>query len=108
MAVFRCGRFPEGDVPIHTTKGLVEFRGGRAVVDDPEVAAALREVPDVFGITEEGRREPPAGRPAQSAPKAAWVGWAVGHGMDRSIADGLTKTELIGLADQIDPDPEED
>ncbi|MER7206347.1 hypothetical protein ABT340_04710 [Streptosporangium sp. NPDC000239] len=52
--------------------------------------------------------EVPTGRPAQSAPKATWVEWAVGHGMDRSIADGLTKTELIGLADQIDPDPEED
>ncbi|MFD0885298.1 hypothetical protein ACFQ08_12150 [Streptosporangium algeriense] len=108
MAVFRCGKFPHGDIPIHTTAGIVEFRGGRAVVDDPELIKALREVPDVFGITEEGRPEPPVGRPAQSAPKAAWVEWAVGRGMDREQAEDLTKTELIALGQLSDDSSEED
>ncbi|MBB5965059.1 hypothetical protein [Planomonospora venezuelensis] len=49
-------------MPIRTTAGLVYFVDGRAVVEAPELAAALREVPAVFGITEEPdiqRREKP-------------------------------------------------
>lgn len=53
MAVFRCRRFPNGEAPIRTRAGLVLFVDGQATVDDPEQAQALREVPDVFGITEE-------------------------------------------------------
>lgn len=34
-------------------------------------------------------------RPAQSAPKAEWVGWAVHNGMAPDDADGLTKQDLI-------------
>ncbi|MBF8193279.1 hypothetical protein ITP53_47955, partial [Nonomuraea sp. K274] len=53
MAKFQCGRFPHGNVPIRTTHGLVVFVDGQAVVDDPEQAAALRQVPAVFEITED-------------------------------------------------------
>jgi hypothetical protein len=40
---------------------------------------------------------PPTERPAQSAPKAAWVGWAVTNGADPDEAEALTKTDLIDL-----------
>lgn len=64
MAVFRCGRFPTGEAHIRTPLGtIVLFVDGRAEVDDPELAAALREVPPVFEITQEGGGEPPASRP---------------------------------------------
>ncbi|MFJ2029432.1 hypothetical protein [Streptosporangium sp. NPDC087985] len=53
MSVFRCERFPAGEAPIRTTAGLVYFVDGRAEVESPELAQALREVPDVFGIVEE-------------------------------------------------------
>lgn len=56
MTTFRCEKFPEGR--IRTTAGIVPFSGGLAVVDDPEVAQALRAVPEVFGVTEV--TEPPA------------------------------------------------
>jgi hypothetical protein len=56
MATFRCEKFPEGK--IRTSAGIVPFSGGLAVVDDPEVAQALREVPEVFGVAEV--TEPPA------------------------------------------------
>ncbi|MFE3197169.1 hypothetical protein [Embleya sp. NPDC059237] len=38
---------------------------------------------------------PPTERPAPSAPKAAWVGWAVACGADPETADGMTKADLI-------------
>lgn len=71
MTVFHCRRFPDGEVPIRTRLGLVVFTDGRAEVEDPEQAQALREVPDVFGITEEdvagaGNHGP---APAASSPK---------------------------------------
>lgn len=34
-------------------------------------------------------------RPAQSAPKADWVGWAVAQGADPEEAAGMTKADLI-------------
>ncbi|MGA5764482.1 hypothetical protein [Nonomuraea bangladeshensis] len=113
MPAFRCGRFPDGEVPINTSRGLVVFVDGRAVVDDPEQAQALREVPPVFEITEDvvgGGNHGPAPdrpaetgrRPAQSAPKAAWAEWAVSHGMDPDQAGDLTKAQLIALADDLD------
>jgi len=55
---FTCSRFPDGEVPIRTTAGVVMFRDGAADVDDPDTAKALLEVPAVFGI-------------AKDAPKAA-------------------------------------
>ncbi|MEV4837783.1 hypothetical protein AB0K05_24895 [Nonomuraea sp. NPDC049486] len=53
MPVFRCGRFPDGEVPIRTRLGLVTFKDGRAEVEDPEQAQALREQPPSFEITED-------------------------------------------------------
>lgn len=63
MGVFRCSRVPDG--PVRTAAGVVEFRGGLVEVVDAELAAALREVPDVFGITED---EPPHPPPADPEP----------------------------------------
>lgn len=47
---FTCSRFPDGEVPIRTAKGVVMFHDGAADVDDPDLAEALMEVPEVFGI----------------------------------------------------------
>lgn len=47
---FTCSRFPDGEVPIRTAKGVVVFTDGAADVDDPELAQALLEVPASFGI----------------------------------------------------------
>lgn len=60
---FTCSRFPDGEVPIRTAKGVVMFRDGAAEVDDPELAQALLEVPAVFGIGSD--------RPAKKAVKKA-------------------------------------
>lgn len=108
MAGFRCERFPDGEVPIRTTAGLVWFRAGRAEVDDGDLVEALREVPPVFGIVEEGGaperdgdaevdEEPAAaGRPSVRAPKADWVAYAEqAHGIPAAEAEEMTKAELI-------------
>ena len=60
---FTCSRFPDGEVPIRTTAGVVVFHDGTAEVTDPELAQALLEVPDQFGIAGE--------RPKKVAKKAA-------------------------------------
>lgn len=59
---FTCSRFPDGEVPIRTKAGVVTFVDGVAEVTDPDLAAALLEVPDSFGI---------AGPPKKAAKKAA-------------------------------------
>lgn len=38
----------------------------------------------------------PASAPASSAPKAAWVEWAVSQGADQAEAEAMTKLNLIG------------
>jgi hypothetical protein len=58
---FTCSRFPDGEVPIRTKAGVVTFVDGVAEVADPDLAAALLEVPDSFGI---------AGPPKKVAKKA--------------------------------------
>lgn len=61
MTVFHCARFPDGEAPIRTTAGLVYFVNGRAEIHDRlELIAALREVPAVFGITEEAAETHPS------------------------------------------------
>ncbi|MBG0830519.1 hypothetical protein HS041_22415 [Planomonospora sp. ID67723] len=99
-------------MPIRTTAGLILFRDGRAVVESPELAQALREVPAVFGITEEGAgseaRSPAPPRPAKSAPVKAWEDWAVSRGMDRGQAEDATKAQLIALADDLLADEQEE
>lgn len=47
---------------------------------------------DVDGAAEGA---PPVERPAQSAQKADWVGWAVAQGADPEAAAGMTKADLI-------------
>lgn len=42
-----------------------------------------------------GADEPAAQRPAQTAAKAEWVGWAVAQGAEADEADGMTKADLI-------------
>lgn len=105
MGVFRCERFPTGEVPIRTSAGIVWFRDGQAVVDDPDTAAALREVPPVFGIVDAEQPKEPTGpetptplapeRPPHSAIKQEWVDYAAALGADRDQAEALTKAELI-------------
>lgn len=48
---FTCSRFPDGEVPIRTRLGVVVFADGAAEVADAELAKALLEVPEVFGIS---------------------------------------------------------
>ncbi|MGH3933645.1 MAG: hypothetical protein ACRDS1_01450 [Pseudonocardiaceae bacterium] len=62
MATFRCERFPQGH--INTTEGIVHFRNGVADVEDEALAEALRDAPEVFGVTEDA---PPPRRPAKGA-----------------------------------------
>lgn len=40
-----------------------------------------------------------ATRPAQSAPKADWVAYAITRGISREEAEAMTKAELIELTD---------
>ena len=58
MARFHCTRVPDG--PVRTVAGVVEFTYGTAEVDDAALAAGLRELPDVFGVSEDA--------PAKRAP----------------------------------------
>lgn len=102
MATFRCARFPTGVAKVHTAKGIVEFRDGHAEVDDEHLAAALREVPEVFGITETGAT-PVAGerpvRPALNANKEAWVAYVLATvSITEQQARDMTKDQLIQLA----------
>lgn len=61
---FTCSRFPEGEVPIRTKAGVVMFVDGVAEVEDAELAKALMEVPDQFGI-----ERPPAKKAVKRAAK---------------------------------------
>lgn len=56
---FRCGRFPEGEAHIRTPLGeIVTFVDGVATVADEALAAALREVPEDFQVTEDAPATP--------------------------------------------------
>lgn len=102
-------RFPFERTPIRTRLGIVWFVDQAAVVDDEDLAAAVREVPPVFGIVEEGGSPAPAAeeasggddgdaskRPSVRAPKAAWVAYAEQeHGIPAAEAEEMTKAELI-------------
>lgn len=44
-------------------------------------------------------------RPAQSASKAEWVGWAVHNGMTPDDAEALTKQDLIDRFGKVAPPP---
>lgn len=104
MPTFRCARFPTGLAKIRTTRGIVEFRDGVAEVDDEETAAALREVPDVFGISEAEGEDLPEGagppvRPGRTATKPAWVKYVVATvAVSEQQAKAMTKDQLIELA----------
>lgn len=100
-------RFPFERTPIRTRLGIVEFVNQVAETDDEDLAAALREVPPVFGIVEDDAPEPddePAAaserdeddRPSTRAPKAKWVAYAEqAHGIPAEEAEEMTKAELI-------------
>lgn len=102
-------RFPSERTPIRTRAGIVEFINQVVDVDDEDLAAALREVPPVFGIAEEGGAPEPeqddeqrdgepavVDRPSVRAPKAAWVAYAEqAHGIPAKEAEEMTKAELI-------------
>jgi len=54
---FTCTRFPDGEIPIRTSAGVVTFVDGVAEVDNPDLAKALLEVPDQFGIDGEAPKK---------------------------------------------------
>lgn len=96
MGTFHCARFPDGTAHIRTTAGtLVEFRDGHADVEDDELAAALLDVPKVFGIsrTDIDPPGPQAERPASPVLDPA----------ERSSPDGTPVVEF-GTPSQADVD----
>ncbi|TDD88358.1 hypothetical protein [Actinomadura rubrisoli] len=126
MAAFTipAERFPWSPVQIRTRLGLVDFVDHRAEVDDEDLAAALREVPEVFGIVEEGaeplasngdgegedddeKRDEPAEESATKPPsvrasKAEWVAYAVNcpqesKRLSEADAEAMTKADLVEL-----------
>lgn len=48
---------------------------------------------------------PPTKRPADSAPKAAWVAWAVACGADPEEASGANKGDLVERYGNAEPAP---
>lgn len=98
----------------------VNFTDGLAVVDDQEQAAALAYFRSQgYGVVEgapagdadrvaeleaelaatraelEQLRPAGDGMPAKSASKAAWVAYAVEHGMTQAEAEGITRDQLV-------------
>jgi len=94
---FRCDRFPEGEVPIRTAAGLVVFHDGRADVVDEDLAQALREVPAVFQISEEGGSPAEPKRPANNASTEKWAEYARALGATEEDIEGLSRADLIEL-----------
>lgn len=77
---------PEG-IAQRMEKGLIK----RVQADGSDwlVPAAVPVEPEVPA--------PPTVRPAASASKAAWVGWAVVQGIDPEEAEAMTKADLVEL-----------
>ncbi|MCU1408468.1 MAG: hypothetical protein JWM23_548 [Microbacteriaceae bacterium] len=74
------------DLPLHET------------IEDRLLKGYLTRVNEDGSSYVEGQDETPAlptERPAISASKATWVGWAVHEGMTPDDAEALTKTDLI-------------
>lgn len=92
------GSIFELDVPLHETieekllKGLVQ-----RVNADGSIYTASAGKGDVVvpGL--------PTQRPANSAVKAEWVGWAVAQGASVEDAAALTKADLVERFGQVDP-----
>jgi hypothetical protein len=90
------GSIFELDVPLHETieeklrKGLVQ----RVNADGTAYtgAAGADSVPGL-----------PTQRPANSAVKAEWVGWAVAQGASVEDAAALTKADLVERYGQVEP-----
>ncbi|PRX90829.1 hypothetical protein [Allonocardiopsis opalescens] len=102
MAVFECRRHPEGK--IRTSSGrLVRFRAGLAIVTDPELAAELRQVPAVHGVTEHNPPEPPAD-PRPPAPVTAEA-IAAGAITPEAIAANEVTGQAIASAAGAAPTP---
>jgi hypothetical protein len=82
-----------GDVSAEQLKRLTE-RGLISKVADPTPGMADRKDALANGEASEtgaGSVE----RPSQVATKALWVDYAVSRGVDREVAEGMTKQELI-------------
>lgn len=100
MFAFRCERFPRGVAHIRTAGGaVVDFVDGRAEVDDPELAQALREVPAVFRIVEAETQNPPTPDPVPPPRRGkgsgleVWTEYAVACGHE--VPDGVTRDQVI-------------
>ncbi len=92
---YRGAVLPDAELPGAELDRLVGA-GLLAAVDDDTAAAAEPEPEPAprSARAPAGAGEPPA-RPAQVAPKAAWVGYAVARGADAAEAEKATKPELI-------------
>ncbi|MEU4332335.1 hypothetical protein [Nonomuraea dietziae] len=126
MPTFTSGRYPQ--LQVNTNHGTVRFVEGRAEATD-EQASVLRAMDAEYQLVEENAEEAEAHgtapstpqqqevpapepepevvdevsaeRPAKSAPKQAWIDWAVANGMSADQAEDLTKDQLIELAAQL-------
>lgn len=77
------------DVEIERLKArLAELEAERAAEAEAAAEFEQRRVPDDLSTLD-------IRRPAQSAPKKDWVGYAVAQGMGVAEADGMTKEQLV-------------
>lgn len=97
-------RFPWSPVQIRTRLGLVDFVAHVVEVDDEDLADALREVPEVFGIVEDEpaddgqgheQGDGPAGPPAKNASTEAWAEYAITRGAAPGDIEGMSRNQLI-------------
>ena len=75
------------DLPVHET--IAERIAKREI-------HRVNEDGSPFVETEPEAEAAPATAPPASAPKAAWVAWAVSQGADQATAEAMTKLNLIG------------
>lgn len=71
---------------IRPVPGSEDAQRFAALADDPSSGWRVEDVPEPATV--------PAGRPAQSAPKDAWVQWAVACGATAEV-EAMTKADLI-------------
>lgn len=83
--------------------GAVQLRGEGGVVFtfDLPLPEHIEQRLAVGRLTRiDGESPAPANRPAQAAPKADWVAWAVqAHGLAADDAEAMTKSDLQELPD---------
>lgn len=92
-----------GELDVSDEEGVSLCRARLAIpVAAPEPPVETPEQSLAAAVEQRAEPEPdpepapePGGRPSPSAPKAAWVDYAVSRGMIRADAEMLTKQQLI-------------